>query len=117
MQTRGEQQPQDVQAPAPEQVDRLEPGMGGVWLVSSRKATTHLWDLDAMTYRRQPGPGSSRMAYDDTTVSITNVDAWPEVGGRALVFFGDPQDPFMEQWRLCSAICSITRVDASDASE
>jgi hypothetical protein len=57
------------------------------------------------------------MAYDDTTVPIPNVGAWPEVGGRALVFFDDPENPFEEQWRLCSAIRSITRVSAAAAAE
>ena len=115
METSDEQQPENVQTAAPEQLERLAPGVGGVWLVSSRKGTTHLWDLDAKTYRRQPGPGSSRMAYDNTTVPIPNVGAWPEVGGRALVFLDDPQNPFMAQWRFCSAIRSITRINDSDA--
>ncbi|GAB3439075.1 hypothetical protein GCM10027517_12050 [Phycicoccus ginsengisoli] len=97
-----------------EEVDKLAPGMGGVWLVSSRKATTHVWDLDAMTYRRQPGPGSGRMAYDDMTVPIASVGVWPEVGRSSLVFFDDPYDPSVEQWRICSRIRSITRIEPQE---
>ncbi|MFC8502478.1 hypothetical protein ACFUC1_08965 [Pedococcus sp. NPDC057267] len=102
----------DVQDTGPERVDKLTPETGGVWLVSSRKATTHVWDLDAMTYRRQPGPGSGRMAYDDVTVPITIVGVWPEVGRSSVVFFDDPYDPTMEEWRICSKIRSITRIEA-----
>lgn len=109
------QEKQVVQRTKPEYADRLEPGMGGVWLVSSLKATTtHVWDLDAMTYRRQPGPRSTPMDYDDMTVPITKVGAWPEVGRRSLVFFDDPEDELWEQWRICSTIGSITRITSSD---
>ncbi|MDU0314092.1 hypothetical protein RKE38_10385 [Phycicoccus sp. M110.8] len=104
-----------VQSPTCDSVNELGPGMGGVWLVSSLKATTtHVWDLDAMTYRRQPGPESSSMEYDDVTVRITKVGAWPEVGRRSLVFFDDPEDELWEQWRICSTIGSITRMEPQE---
>ncbi|WP_460966693.1 hypothetical protein [Pedococcus soli] len=85
----------------------LGPGMGGRWLVRT-KLSEHLWDLDQMTYTRRAGPQSVVMAYDNVEVAITAVDLWPRVGGRSLVWFDDPQDPTQEQWRLCSAIRSIT---------
>ncbi|GAA2735266.1 hypothetical protein GCM10009867_17190 [Pedococcus aerophilus] len=94
----------------PDQVLELGPDTGGVWLVRSRKNTTHVWDLDAMTYRRQPGPGSSPMLYDNTDQPITNVGRWPAVDHSSLVFFDDPQDPTTEHWRICSRIRSITRI-------
>lgn len=96
-------------------VQELRADMGGVWLVRSRAATSHVWDLEAMTYRRQPDAGSTPMLHDNVTVPITRVLAWPAVGRRSMVFFDDPDDPTLEHWRICSRIRSITRLDAKGA--
>jgi hypothetical protein len=104
-----------VDAP-PAEVLELGPHTGGVWLVRSRKNTTHVWDLDAMTYRRQPRPGSSAMLYDNTDQPITNVGRWPAVDHSSLVFFDDPHNPTTEHWRICSRIRSITRIAPQDAA-
>ena len=92
-------------------VERLGATTTGVWLVRSRHATTHVWDLNAMTYRRQPGPHSSSMPYDNVTVPITRVGRWPEVGHNSLVFFDDPDNPLLEHWRVCSTIRGIVRFE------
>jgi hypothetical protein len=45
-----------------ETVHQLTPDMGGRWLVTTQ-GTTHVWDLDAMTYLRQPGPTTHAGAF------------------------------------------------------
>ena len=108
--------PSEPGVPGPTDVQELTPGMSGVWLVRSRAATSHVWDLDAMTYRRQTGQGSTPMEHDNVTVPITRVLAWPAVGQRSMVFFDDPDNPSWEHWRICSRIRSITRLDADRAA-
>jgi len=58
----------------------LTPDLGGRWLVTTQ-GSTHVWDLDAMTYERRPGPESpaGAMAYDGIPHRITRVERWPEV--------------------------------------
>lgn len=94
------------------QVEQLVPGMKDRWLVASQ-GSFHLWDLDAMTYSRVPGPSSPSgpFALDLRILLITRVDSWPRVGSRSLVWFDDPADPGgVEQWRQSSRIVSITEV-------
>lgn len=94
------------------QVDQLVPGMKDRWLVASQ-SSFHLWDLDAMTYARIPGPASQSGSFglDLRVLAITRVDAWPRVGSTSLVWFDDPGDPGgTEQWRQSSRIISITEV-------
>lgn len=47
----------DANDPPAEKVDELADGMRGRWVVASQ-GSTHLWDLDALTYTRRPGPTS-----------------------------------------------------------
>lgn len=111
----------DADSP-PETVDALSAEMRGRWVVASQ-GSTHLWDLDALTYTRCPGPASPSGAfdYDDIAHRITRVSRWPRVGDQSLVWFDDPASPFdTEQFRRSSVIVSITRApDASseDAAE
>lgn len=65
--------------------------MGGRWEVHTHN-TNHVWDLNAMTYTRRPGPRSGPMPHDNVEVAIGRVDAWPAVGARSLVWFDDPDD-------------------------
>lgn len=97
-----------------QQVEELRPEMGGRWEVRTR-SSTHIWDLDAMTYTRLPGEDSTFMPYDEEEMPLTRVDVWPAVGHRTLLFFDDPEDPTTEHWRICSRIRSITRVGSSTA--
>ncbi|TQJ49279.1 hypothetical protein FBY26_0957 [Phycicoccus sp. SLBN-51] len=90
--------------------------MGGRWEVRTR-SSTHIWDLDAMTYIRVPGPDSTAMPYDEREVPFTRVEAWPAVGRRTLLFFDDPYDFTTEHWRICSRIRSITRLPSTPAAE
>lgn len=98
-----------------EQVEELRPEMGGRWEVRTR-SSSHIWDLDAMTYTRLPGEDSSLMPYDEEEMPLTRVDVWPAVGHRTLLFFDDPDDPTMEHWRICSRIRSITRLTSTSPS-
>lgn len=103
----------------PDAVEQLHAGLGGRWLVSTHKGTRHIWDLDVMTYRRLPAPGRPRFDFDEVVHRITGVGRYPEVGASSLVFFDDPERPWMEQWRVCSTIASITRLgaDLDDGSD
>jgi hypothetical protein len=69
-----------------------------------------------MTYQRLPGPGRKRFAYDGDAHRITRVEAYPALGRSSIVFFDDPLRPWMEQWRVCSTICSITPLPASEST-
>lgn len=85
----------------------LGPDDVGQWLVFTQ-GSVHLWDLDARTYRRQPGNGRSRFEWDGRTVRITHVGRWPVVGQTSLVWFDDPARPDkVEQWRQSSTIREI----------
>jgi hypothetical protein len=88
--------------------------MTGRWCVRSRR-TSHTWDLDQMTYTRHPGAQSQAFAYDDEPQPITRVTAWPRVGEVSCVWFDDPQDGLVEQYRVSSTIQSITTLPALDS--
>jgi hypothetical protein len=89
-------------------VESLGPSSHGRWLIHSR-GTVHLLDLDARTYRRQPGPTSQSFPYDNQDLELSRVEVWPQVGGRMLLFFDDPEHPdLIEHYRVCSRIQSIT---------
>ena len=105
------QQPPDGNDPPSETVVELADGMRGRWVVASQ-GSTHLWDLDALTYTRRPGPASPSGAFDYDGIAhrITRVSRWPRVGDQSLVWFDDPASPFdTEQFRRSSVIVSITR--------
>jgi hypothetical protein len=89
--------------------NELTPEMTGRWLVRTQ-GSWHLWDLDAMTYMREPGPESKSgsFAHDGKPMTITRVDFWPKVGATSLVFYDDPDDPTKEQWRWSSTIRMIS---------
>lgn len=95
-----------------EQVEELRPGMGGRWLVTTQ-GSTHVWDLDQMTYERRPGSRSlsGAFAYDGEPHRITQVGRWPKAGETSLVYYDDPTRPYdTEQWRQSSRIVSIARL-------
>ena len=99
-----------------ESVDELHPGMGGRWLVTTQ-GSTHVWDLDALTYVRLPGPESLAGAFDcdGEAVGLTRVDRWPKVGATSLLWFDDPDRPMdIERWRQSSKIVSIVGMAASE---
>lgn len=92
-----------------ETVDELTPDMDGVWLVTT-KGSTHIWDMDACTYKRMPGKQSSAGAFefDGEPQPITRVDRYPKVGSFSRVWFGDPERH--ELFRQSSEITRIERV-------
>lgn len=103
------QRPEDRQQEHPDDVDALQPGMRGRWLISTVRSR-HVWDLDAGTYQRMPGEGGKTFDFDGRPVVIGRVGRWPEVGRSFLIFFDDPDRPWMEQWRLSSPVQSIRRL-------
>lgn len=115
---RQEQPPEHPEPVPPENVDELTADMRGRWVVTT-KGSKHIWDLDAMTYTRLPGPDSTAgsMLHDNIAHRITRVDRWPRVGSYSLVWFDDPdwpQAPF-EHWRKSSTIRSIEPIDHPQA--
>ena len=93
-------------------VHQLGPDSTGRWLVTTQRST-HVWDLDAGTYMRQPGDGSERFGLEGQPMKITRVERWPAVGDRSIVWFDDPEFPnVMEHYRVSSAIRSIEQLDS-----
>lgn len=86
----------------------------GVWVVETR-GSSHIWDLDNMTYTCGPG-SSSRVGgtkFDGNAMPITRVQAWPKVGESFLVWFDDPEDPdLLEHYQTSSAVRRILPVKA-----
>ena len=98
-------------------VDELTPDMKGKWLVTTQ-GSTHIWDLDDMTYKRQPGKSSPQFSEDMQIVKLTRVEIWPKVGFRSMLFYDDPDDPqHVEQWRISSRIESIVRISTAEQEE
>jgi len=94
-------------------VSELTPQCTGTWLVTTQ-GSEHVWDLDAMTYRRLPGRGRGQFALDGVEVRITRVDRWPVLGGTSLIWFDDPEHPErLEHWRQSSRIVSIVPFERS----
>lgn len=97
---------------AQRQVDALTPGLGGRWLVETQ-GSTHVWDLDAMTYTRAPGPRSlsGSFDFDQQPMPIAHIERWPQVGSTSLVYLDGPHEPERaELWRRSSRIVSITEI-------
>jgi len=95
-------------------VERLTEDMTGRWLVTTQ-GSTHLWDLDAMTYERRPGPDSHAgpFLYDGRPHPITRVEKWPEIGGQSFIWFDDPEMPdLFERFRRSSIITKIEKEES-----
>jgi hypothetical protein len=106
------QTPESKQPDGGESVDELHAGLGGRWLVTTHKGTRHIWCLETMTYQRLPVAGRQRFDYDGIVHPITRVGVYPTVGASSLVFFDDPERPWMEQWRVSSTVAAIARLAA-----
>lgn len=89
--------------------DHLDDSSTGVWLVTT-VGSQHVWDFSRAPYifwTRRPGVGSPSLGADGQAHRLTLVEAWPRVGASTLVFFDDPHDFVMEQWRISSPIVKI----------
>lgn len=96
--------------PEEDYVEELDETSTGRWLVTTIQSQ-HIWDCDARTYQRMPGPDGKQFAHDNRVVAITRVERWPRVGATSLVWFDDLDHPhLLEQWRQCSRIQSIQRL-------
>lgn len=95
-----------------ELTDALTSDMTGVWLVTTQ-GSQHVWDLDAMQYMRIPGPHSlaGQFDFDEQYHRMTCVGIWPEVGRVSVIWFDDPDEPFLEHYRVSSKIASIERLE------
>lgn len=92
----------------------LSPESRGKWLITTQ-GSQHVWDLDAMTYRRLPGEGRGKFAHDGRVVRITRVEAWPRIGQTFLLWFDDPEHPeLLEHWRRSSRINNIEPLGGAD---
>lgn len=103
-------EPQPPVDEEPDTVTELGPDDTGTWAITTRH-TRHVLDLDARTYRREPGPDSTPMPHDGRTVTLTRVQLWPTAGDVQLVWFDDPDLPeLFEHWRKSSTIAEIRRL-------
>lgn len=97
--------------------NRLTRADTGSWLVSTSSAQ-HVLDLDARLYTRLTTRFSEPMVGDNVPQHIWRLDVYPQVGGKFLVEFDDPDDPSgTAQWRLSSTVRRITPLpDLSDVA-
>ena len=89
--------------------DHLDDASTGVWLVTTA-GSQHIWDFSRSPYiywTRLPGVGSPNLGADSQAHRLTLVEAWPRIGASTLVFFDDPNDFVMEQWRISSPVVRI----------
>lgn len=96
--------------------DSLDEDTGGRWLVTTQ-GSTHVWDLDEMTYVRRPGPESlaGSFRFDGTPMKITRVVQWPKVGDQSAILYDDPDVPdALEHYRISSQIKSIERIEVAE---
>jgi hypothetical protein len=100
-----------------EEIDELTGNEGGRWRVVSRNST-YVFDLDAMTTTRIPGP-TAGLTLNDTTRPIRGIDSC-KVGERGywtmLAENGD-LDTIDYFWQACSIIRRIERINADDEVE
>lgn len=98
-----------------ESVDALTADMGGRWLVIT-VGSRHVWDLQTLTYQRLPGASRSRFDFDGLVLPIARVGLFPVVGAQSVVYFDDPRDWTVQQFRVSSTVESISRLpDPPDA--
>lgn len=86
----------------------LAPPTTGRWLITTAK-TRHVLDLNTNEYMRVPSGASQSFACDGEPGRLTRV-VLPCVGLPMMVFFDDPRSPYIEQWRVTSSVCSISRL-------
>jgi hypothetical protein len=100
---------EELRPGARKETSMLDPASTGRWLVLSR-GTVHVLDLGVGTYERRPGPTGQAFAYDNQPLPLTRIEVWPQVGGRMIVWFDDPDSSqALEHYRVCSRIRSIVR--------
>lgn len=98
-------------------VDALRPGMTGVWVVHTQ-GSSHVFDLDRMTWRRIPSPSSGfgPQPTDGVEHTITEMRFWPRVGSLFVLWIDDCDSGVTkERWHRSSRIRLIERRDAAAA--
>lgn len=98
-----------------ETVEELTPESRGRWLVTTQ-GSTHLWDLDHMTWARFPGPRSLAGAFlaDAEDLPIRKIGRYPKIGDTSLVYCDSPANPKLCHWRQSSMIAKIERLPELD---
>lgn len=89
--------------------ESLDASATGVWLVTTA-GSRHIRDYSRspdIYWTRLPGEGSPNLGADNQAHRLTQVELWPRVGTSTLVFFDDPDDIVLEQWRISSPIVKI----------
>jgi hypothetical protein len=93
-----------------ETVTELTDASTGKWLIETQ-GSTHLWDLDEMTWVRTQRDGLNPMDYDGKTLPIIHVKRMPKVGDTFFVWTSDHAQAFYGEWHQSSTIKSITKVE------
>jgi len=95
----------------------LTPTTRGTWLVTT-DTSCHVWDLDNMTYQRLPGSRAPLLRFDQQMLAITRVECWPKVGQQSLIYYDDPNAPWLvEQWRLSATTIRIELLEDQAESQ
>lgn len=72
-------------------VDKMPGDAEGLWITTTENGTTHEWDMDDFTFKRNPAPTSISWGMDESFNEkihlIRNIGCYPEVGEGFLVFF------------------------------
>ncbi|KXO98392.1 Uncharacterised protein (plasmid) [Tsukamurella tyrosinosolvens] len=91
------------------EVQELNADSTGKWLVTTQ-GSTHIWDLDAGQYTRNPGStGSGASQGDGDAHAIVAIHAWPRVGESFHIVHDG--GPFEDRWRISSTIRKIERLE------
>ncbi len=86
--------------------DELTPESHGAWLIRTRR-TTHIVDLDARVYLREPDPDGQAFPDDRTWLRLNRFERWPRVGSTFLCWVEPTPSAVLEYWRQSSTIRAI----------
>lgn len=92
------------------EVNELDGTEGGIWRVWTQ-GSSYVFDLNAMTVTRHPGPSSGRTV-NDTTRQIRTIDHCKVgEGGYWTMSAGGLLDQIEAYWQASTVIRSIERMD------
>lgn len=94
------------------EVNKIPVDAEGLWRTTTENGTTHDWDMDEFTFKRNPSPTSLSWGMDESFNNkvhlIRNIGCYPEVGAAFLVFFVDGTHV------RSSHVVKIEKLDESD---
>lgn len=85
----------------------------GLWEVTT-EGSTHLFDLDAMTWARYPRATAIRTLHDGNSEPIVEFGTLPRKNRRTLLWY---RSPGSGKWALSSPVVRIKRVEFDDPGD